>query len=327
MSVVECSDTSKFLEICRKTKPHWFCRFTDDEEWKTCVFLLLQAGVTIANLEDAAKAIHKRIFFLENGELDYDIQLSPNLFSSTIERRLRHFRGLNGAIRPLQNLYSLSIGGPGANPDHILEMLASVDFCAEERLRYLVLYTSPLNAANVETLFFRVLPRFPNLKMLCLDHKTASNASAFRIIEKKHIEYEGEIKRISNSLRCVRFFEAYEFYCHHKEVIAILLKHFSSIDDVNYETQPNILLHDELALPLLKNMVGRRVIGKEISLALWPTLLHRAQTQFWKSSHKKELSHKVLKGMKASGIYYLLKEGSALIGRSDLGSQCHRKGR
>ena len=319
---------TEFMKFChesfRRQKEYWDCPDWGNvyfEEWRTCIAMMVLVGGT--DLQD-------HLALLDNLEIDSSLVNDRKRITRVVLCQWSTVESCRGQLLeekfcPLKCLESLSIGyGTEMDPNPILKMLTSFDFCTKERLKKLSLECAPLNANNVETLFFQVVPRFPNLTTLDLRYKTASNANAFEAIANR-IQREGS-SDVSTSLRCVTFSNDFESGLQHvKRVSRILLQHFASIDDIDFPGSGTfvMLTKDELAFPLVKNIVGwRRLEGKEIPLAIWPLLLRRARIKLERyPNYRHYTTYTIKPRLEAAGIYYLLREGSALIGRRDLGSR------
>ena len=312
---------TEFMKFCRKSfrmrqeYPTW--GKVSFEEWRTCVaMMVLVGGTDLQNHDDTIFGIRTNFSPASDRKTINQVWLHQEFTCESCRGQL-----LEEKFRPLKYLESFASYLPGMDPNPILKMLTTFDFCTKERLKKISLCSDPLSADNVETLFFQVVPRFPNLTTLELSNQIASNANAFEAIANR-IEREGS-SDVSTSLRCVVFMEIIHFDSNLKRVIGTLLQHFASIAEIRVRgVNRNILLDDELGFPLLRNIVGwRRLEGKEIPLAIWPMLLHRAQIKIDEYPDNRYSESSRWQCMKESGIYYLLREGSALIGRRDLGSR------
>jgi len=78
-----------------------------------------------------------------------------------------------------------------------------------------------------------------------------------------------------------------------------------------------------LAFPLLKNTVGHGLVKSEEAkgppLSIWPVVMERALRKYEGANH---LTSYEKACAKATSIFYLLREGPALIDRLDLFTKC-----
>lgn len=330
----------KFLEICRKSfliAQRTKLALVSFEDWKVCVFLILQMGFIRLNDDDICERIgwrsHINNIRTDKNNRIVTVSLGPKSFSRHI---IAGYDNIYPLIQPgidigrLDALESLRIGGLNANANQMLDVLCSIGFCRAENVKTISMQCIKMNSSNVETLFFKILPRFPNLINLGMYFVPSTDVAGFQVIADRIRSDKSCF--VSKSLRTVSFGSPL-VYAGTAEMIQTLLKYYATIDRVAVPSYHNIFRKNNLEFPLVKNMVGRRILkGIDVPLSLWPRVLERAQIKvenalhldFWTDAptgymFNQEDSNK----MKAAGIYYLLRKGSALIGRRDFGRKAN----
>lgn len=214
-------------------------------------------------------------------------------------------------------------------------ILRSGDCCFAEALKELCFYgyrDVEMKSHHNAMLLFQIVPMLPNLCEL-----------AFRIA----IDITG-LKDLFNEIRsdmsCIiskylRHLVMGSYSEPEQQFLLTLLETFYAIDSVSIHRdfdQVTCLDKDDsdLKYALSTNMAGRRILeGRDIGgdedcdssipLSVWPVVLERVQ---WKIN--KEVCEDTMlcrRRYKATGLYYLLREGPALMGRRDLVEQPSNK--
>jgi len=233
--------------------------------------------------------------------------------------------------------------GSSGDVDAFLHHLGSIEV---ETLHFLNLCIPEINGEQLAKLMLDVVPRFPNLEKLRFCDCCEIHFTDFRILSERL--RSGESSAISKSLRSLDIeFAELPLYRAFKAFTAdmlTLLKFFPTIDSLNWRSYVIRVSEDfhtdpEWTYAMVKNAVGRRIIrggsSSHLPLSIWPIVLQRAQR---KNFHRECFglgSHGVsglvygesLPSLAATGIYYLLREGSALIGRRDLVNGCPERSR
>jgi hypothetical protein len=212
--------------------------------------------------------------------------------------------------------------------DFILNILQSPGLCFAETLRSIEFTGGhcQMKDHHLETLFFQIVPRFPNLNKMEFLGSTLKIMS-FKVIADR-IRSEKSCLSLNKSLRCVRFFGYYSS----EELVQInedpgikgalltFLQSYVTIDHIDIPR--GIKIYPEWEYALIRNMVGRRILresgvwsdgngSSSLPLSIWPLVLQRAQEK----CDKKFTCQQSRTSAKATGIYYLLREGPALVGR------------
>lgn len=307
------------------------------EDWTACIFLIVQMGFVRLDDADICQQLgcspnrdgwrHMNNICTDKNNRIVRVSLGPKSFS---RYAIGGRDNIYPAIRPgndigrLEALESLRIGGLNANVNYMLDVLCSIDFCRAENVKTLSLQCLEMDSNNVETLFFKILPRFPNVTNLGMYFRPSMDVAGFQSIVDRIRSDESCF--VSKTLRAVSFGSPL-VYAGTAEMIRNLLKYFVTVEQVAVPSCLNIFKNNELEFPMVKNMVGRRILkGNGIPLSLWPRVLQRAQSKvenaqyldFWTDApSEKMFTPEESNKMKAAGIYYLLRNGSALIGRRD----------
>jgi hypothetical protein len=210
--------------------------------------------------------------------------------------------------------------------DAILDILGSSDFCFAEtlqKLNFVGYRGSQVKGNHLETFLFQVVPRFPNLEQL--------EISPIFIMTLKVIADRIRSDKpciISKSLRSIRFQgrhgrqkrEQIDKDPGMKAALLTFLESFNTIDTLPLPSGIKVHSDNDWKYALIQNKVGRRILegsgvmneSSNFPLSVWPIVLQRVRR---KTEYVVEESRK---SAEATGIYYLLRKGPALIGRKDL---------
>lgn len=212
--------------------------------------------------------------------------------------------------------------------DRILEVLQSPDLCFTETLRSIEFTGGhcQMKDHHYETLLFDIVPKFSSLEKMEFLGCTLDIRS-FKIIADR-IRCEKSSIGSNRCLRTVRFFGYYSLEelekinndSDIKSALLTFLKSYIAVDHI--DVPRGIRIHPEWEHTLITNMVGRRVLegrgigdngngGCGLPLSVWPLILQRAQQKCDERFTCEQSSTRA----KATGVYYLLREGPALIGR------------
>jgi len=111
-----------------------------------------------------------------------------------------------------------------------------------------------------------------------------------------------------------------------KAAVITFLRTFVTVDDMEFPIGTTI--HSEWEYELVTNAAGRRLLDgnnhggcADLPLSIWPTVLQRAQR---KIKSMRRITPQKARGAQATGIYFLLREGPALLGRGALTSTSDR---
>jgi len=188
-----------------------------------------------------------------------------------------------------------------------IETLQSIDF----------LHSSGINGEQLAKFMLEIVPRFPNLAKLCFSD--CCTITDFQVLSDRL--QSGQSRAISNSLSLRIHFDARnthsDFMAHKKDMLN-LLKFFPTIESIHLYGACNLFtkVDPDWRYAVVKNSVGRRIFrgggSSRLPLSVWPIVLERAQRKVSGAS------------LAATGIYYLLRKGSALIGRRDLVGELER---
>jgi hypothetical protein len=215
---------------------------------------------------------------------------------------------------------------------YFLDKLPFSDFCWAENLQTIKLegQRCPMEGRQLGTLFFRTLHALPNIREVWfLD---ATKLSCFKAVADR-IRRDTSCS-IPSSLRRVRI----QYDARHpirdralsrdpdmKAAVIAFLRTFVTVDDMEFPRGTTV--HSEWEYELVTNMAGRRLLDgnngscTDLPLSIWPTVIQRAQRKI--KSMRRSTPQKA-KGAQATGIYYLLREGPALLGRGALTSASDR---
>jgi len=180
----------------------------------------------------------------------------------------------------------------------------------------------PMNANHLETLFFDIVPKLSNVKKLIFH--TVFDISTFKAFADR-IRSDKE-RTIPKSLSKVHFYwrsGQQESTDHDPSTKAALLKFLDTFDAVEQLVLWNgvgiwkkIDYGHDLKYSLVRNRVGRRLLKNDgttkscLPLSVWPLVLEKAQKMFFYEPHSSSNSDDMITGM-----YYLLRQGPALLGR------------
>ena len=232
--------------------------------------------------------------------------------------------------------------------DPMLGILCSGDFCFAETLKLLEFCGSDgvfgvfgdydgdyveMKSHHNAMLLLQIVPRFPNLFQLSF------HIAIDAISLKDHVNQirSGNSCIISKSLRNVEM--CIDWHLEQKsQFLLTLLETFHTIDSIiiyNYAVcNHNDCLDEQdsdLKYALSANMAGRRILegwgidGDEdgdssIPLSVWPVVLARAQRKIDRAFYGNNCREDPIicrRRFRATGLYYLLREGPALMGRRD----------
>jgi len=188
----------------------------------------------------------------------------------------------------------------------------------QEKLKYIRLHYSKINNKRFETLLFEILPRFPNVS--CLDFEKNEIQSVRHIVDRIKND---KTCFVSKSLRELGF-DANPMMNkvrandpNEKAALVSFLRTFNTVCHLGVYYVDSYGSDVEHALRI--NHAGRRIIEGgghhvgSIPLSLWPTILERAYDKSDDSICASEIPKN------ATGLYYLLRNGPALVGRPSFG--------
>lgn len=219
-----------------------------------------------------------------------------------------------------------------------LELMASSELGCANSLSKLTIKCAAQNCLlqghHLETLFLRVLPKFSNLSDLKLDESL--DVTSLKFVADK-IRSDGVDQKLvgSSSLKCIeltfqgpqgwRFGKDFNSDPHANQSLLTILKTFRTV--IFLSVPGSMQLHPSLQYALIQNKAGRGILddGSVSSLppSVWPFLLKRAQQliQRKKTGGFDNVYPRNMKNsIQTTGVYYLLREGPTLYGRTDLTS-------
>jgi hypothetical protein len=204
--------------------------------------------------------------------------------------------------------------------DTLLNLLESVEM---EKLQYINFCESDISGEQWAKLMLDVVPRFPHLEEL---HISSFSVTDFRVISDrlrsdKSWVTSKSLRRLSMQFPALQTEEP-----NFKADILTLPKFFPNVDDIEWLRYAAFCMDPDWRYAMVKNRVGRRIVRRgggssRLPLAAWPIVLQRAQRKVWNSNFCCSLlvhSEESTACLVVTGIYYLLRKGSALIGRRDL---------
>jgi len=235
-------------------------------------------------------------------------------------------------VCPAVDDLELEFSNPG-DMNAILDLLGSIEL---EKLQCMRFKGSKMNGEQLANFVLKIAPRFPNLEALYFGDCCA--ITDFRDLSKRL--RNGESRALSKSLKRLQMKLLESTNPVSKENMLTLLKFFTTIEHIDFgygSIGEDLRTDPDVRYALVKNLVGRQILrggGSRLPLSAWPIVLHRAQnidrSMFgeWnfpdvrlhgRFGHSPGESPEELRSsLVATGIYYLLREGSALIGRRDL---------
>jgi hypothetical protein len=176
---------------------------------------------------------------------------------------------------------------------------------------------------QLDTIFSEIRPRFSNLRSIKLPDNYIESIQP--IVEKLETE-----QTVSSSLRVLSLYgdnqvlEKIHYDPKERAAAMSLIKTCSTIYNLggcNKADYPS-----DLEYELRINHAGRNIIevvgndSRSVPISLWPTILERAYEKSHQIYEEPYSKNPTKKEKNATGLYYLLREGPALFGRSELGS-------
>jgi hypothetical protein len=167
-----------------------------------------------------------------------------------------------------------------------------------------------------DTIISKIHPRFPNLRSIQLDYNGIESIQP--IVEKFETE-----QKVPSSLRVLSLYvnpvlKNIKDDPKERAAAMSLLKICNTIYSLGGRIKEDYPSDIEYELRI--NHAGRNAVAvnddRPIPISLWPTILERA----YENSHQIYEYNSEKKEKDATGLYYLLREGPALIGRPELGS-------
>jgi hypothetical protein len=182
---------------------------------------------------------------------------------------------------------------------------------------------SVMNGEQWAKIMLDIVPRFPHLEILKI---SSSFVTDFRVLSDrlrsdKSWVTSKSLRRLSMLFPALKTEEP-----NFKADILTLPKFFPNVDDIKWLRYAAFCMDPDWRYAMVKNRVGRRIVRRRggssrLPLAAWPIVLQRAQRKVRNSNFCFGLrvhSEESMACLVATGIYYLLRKGSALIGRRDL---------
>ena len=229
-----------------------------------------------------------------------------------------------GHLPILENLIINDVGGPEGT-DCILNALRDRNLCCQKHLKRIEIQGSSIDDSRLETLLFDIIPRFPNMSNLDLSKTNGirslqsiaariknddRNFVVSKSIRRLNLSHNPVIKKLEND-------DPKE-----KAALMTLLQTFKSIYYLGFFTDRfGFFFGYDLEYILRINHAGRRVMNGGIPLSVWPTILERSHNKscdIYSGWHRSNMNN-IRKN--PTGLYYLLRNGPALIGRLTMGSQ------
>lgn len=241
----------------------------------------------------------------------------------TLQLRGSHYFQLLHTFPSVEEL-TISMENP-AQVDRTLDQLGSLEM---EKLQQLVLQCAKMNGEQCAKIMLEVVPRFPNLETLQFSMGDTKDLRVLthRLRSDKSCLVSKSLRRLVLTIsRCEP--ELVNAYSGFKADMLTVLKFFVTVNTISW--QPSIfcfsniirrLCHDpDWRYAVTKNSVGRRILkhggerkgsnNTRLPPSVWSIVLQRAQRKIGQYCSASD---------SATGIYYLLREGPALIGRRDL---------
>lgn len=204
-------------------------------------------------------------------------------------------------------------------PECILDALRSLEFPFQNTLKRINFIGCPDLGDDHLALLFRVVTKFPNF--YCLDLEGNNIRSVRPLVEKiKQSDNDG-CGFVSKSICCMDLFcnpimENVRKDPEEKKALLSFLRTFNTIYNLGVCS-----CNSDVEYALRMNQAGRRVVevgdvgagNRFLPLAGWPAVLERSYAKSGEIYHRRGQKN-------ATGLYYLLREGPALIGRPALGS-------
>ena len=287
MPMLNKEERQTFLCVCLRSFDIIRHKNTDFSDWKFFVFLLLQMGlIDLARKEDFYDYLEKKVNSngcsegswcfntCKDGRIDR-LRLEP----ASIDAKIPDI------IRRLDGLKVLNLTGQNVNSLHLEEI--------------------------------SLMPHLQELKMVWNPETLMTIADKIR---------SNNLPGISKSLRKVHFLRHENWETNEldqdlrnpdtKAALRTFLDFFVTVDTVQFpndSSETNFSFEDDWKYALIKNNVGRRIIGggraynNDAPLSIWPKILERAQRVTDERAN-------------ATGIYYLLREYPVFMKPRDLES-------
>ena len=190
---------------------------------------------------------------------------------------------------------------------------------------------SPMNEIHLETLMFEILPNIANIDKLIL-HTVLDLSTLKALMDRIGNDKE---RKLPKSLRKIHFYfrpEPLESTSNDpsaKKTLMTFLDVFDSVEqlvlgmrigvwkELDFRFGKKLITGTDLKYSLVRNRVGRSLLkydgaGKNsIPLSLWPFVFEKAQKKFFYEPSTRSSSDDM-----TTGMYYLLREGPALLGRN-----------
>jgi hypothetical protein len=217
--------------------------------------------------------------------------------------------------------------------DRYLDIICTSDCCFAETLHGLSFLHGDyqMKGHHLEALLLQAVPRFSNLKRLDF-YGIPSNILNIKVVADR-IRSDTLCNSPNKSLESVGFYNISPLTVEEleqvnkdsdmKAAVLTVLETFNTICKLVFPT--GIKYHSDWEYAIVKNMAGRRFLedsydgngedgSSSLTLSVWPIVLQRLQQRVRRFG----TSESKTKSANATGIYYLLREGPALIGRKDL---------
>ena len=227
----------------------------------------------------------------------------------------------------------------------ISTLSASNAVCFQDTIKNLGFYSMHLNDQDLETLVLDILPSFPNISSLNLfaneihsikpildrikDDATFSPSKSIRMLNLTG-------NPINEKIGCNPITEKMKKYPMEKDAFLSFLRVFKTIHNLGSsgscccEHGCDDLYGSDIEFALRINHAGRSLVefdegdnndkGRAVPLSLWPTLLERSYAKSGQDGIYQYCCEEQKLNENATGLYYLLRAGPALIGRPELGS-------
>ncbi|OEU06938.1 hypothetical protein FRACYDRAFT_265309 [Fragilariopsis cylindrus CCMP1102] len=213
---------------------------------------------------------------------------------------------------------------------------ASNAVCFQDTIKNLEFYAMHLNDQDLETLVLDILPSFPNISSLNLFANEIHSIKPILDRIKDDVTFSP-----SKSIRIMNLInnpitEKMKKYPMEKDAFLSFLRVFKTIHNLGSsgscccEHGCDDLYGSDIEFALRINHAGRSLVefdegdnndkGRAVPLSLWPTLLERSYAKSGQDGIYQYCCEEQKLNENATGLYYLLRAGPALIGRPELGS-------